>query len=238
MPAQPPRRTHRWGIGAYVLVEIVFLGTSFLLALLMVRGEGEALSAGQLALSLAVPTTVAATLAVVITLVRGNGPFSDLRLSWSWRDVGVGLAFGFGGLFVTIPASIVYSMIVGEEASSAVGSAFAEVRADPVTAVAIFATVALVAPLCEEIVYRGLLWGSIERLGVGPWIAFGVTTLLFALAHFEFTRTPLLLIVAIPIALARVYTGRLLASIVAHQVNNLLPALVLVLGVLGALPVA
>ena len=91
----------------------------------------------------------------------------------------------------------------------------------------------LVAPLCEEIVYRGLLWGGVERLGAGRWVAFVVTTLLFALAHFEFTRTPLLLVVAIPIALARLYTGRLLASIVAHQINNLLPGDRAVLGLLG-----
>ena len=36
-----------------------------------------------------------------------------------------------------------------------------------------------------------------------PTVPLVVTTLLFALAHFEFTRTPLLLVVAIPIALAR-----------------------------------
>ena len=37
-------------------------------------------------------------------------------------------------------------------------------------------------------------------------------------------------------AVARVYTGRLLASIIAHQVNNLLPGIVLMLGLLGAVP--
>ena len=88
--------------------------------------------------------------------------------------------------------------------------------------VLVFAIVVLLVPICEEIVYRGLLWGAVTRLGAGRWIAFGVTTVMFALAHFEFTRTPLLLVIAVPIGLARLYTGRLGASIVAHQVNNLL----------------
>ena len=44
---------------------------------------------------------------------------------------------------------------------------------------------------------------------VPRWAPFVVTTLLFAVAHFEFTRTPLLLVVALPIALARLRTGRL-----------------------------
>lgn len=63
-----------------------------------------------------------------------------------------------------------------------------------------------------------------------------VSTLVFALAHLEFTRAPLLVVVAIPIALARWYSGGLLASIVAHQVTNLLPGIVLMLGLLGAVP--
>ena len=92
-----------------------------------------------------------------------------------------------------------------------------------------------VAPLCEEIVYRGLLWGAVERRW-GRWFALVVTTVVFALAHLEFTRLPLLLVVAIPIALARLYSGGLLASIVAHQVTNLLPGIVMMLGLAGFMP--
>jgi uncharacterized protein len=103
--------------------------------------------------------------------------------------------------------------------------------------VLVLVIVVLVAPLCEEILYRGLLWGGIEKLA-GRWVAFVVSTLMFALAHFELTRTPLLFVVAVPIAIARLYTGRLLASIVAHQINNLLPGVVLVLGLLGIVPMA
>jgi membrane protease YdiL (CAAX protease family) len=96
--------------------------------------------------------------------------------------------------------------------------------------------VVVVVPLCEEIVYRGLLWGGVERLGASTWLTFGITTVIFALFHFEFTRAPLLLVISIPIGLARVYTGRLLASVVAHQVNNLLPGVVLAAGLLGVMP--
>jgi hypothetical protein len=47
----------------------------------------------------------------------------------------------------------------------------------------------------------------------------------------------LLFVVALPIALARLRTGRLLASVVAHQVNNLLPGVVLAMTLLGVAPV-
>jgi membrane protease YdiL (CAAX protease family) len=230
--ADVPVRTHRWGLGAYVLVEAVFLLTSVLIGWAVL---GDMPVVAGLILALAVPTVLAAGTAVLITVLRGNGPRTDLRLQWSWSDVGLGAAFGLGGLALTVPASLVYVAIVGPNASSAVGDVFGSVRTGPVLAAVVLVIVVFLAPLCEEIVYRGLLWGGIERLA-NRWVAFGVTTLLFAMAHFEFTRTPLLLIVAIPIAVARLYTGRLLPSIVAHQVNNLLPGVVLMLGLLGLMP--
>jgi membrane protease YdiL (CAAX protease family) len=237
-PAPPPvrpTRSHRWGIGAYVTAEAVFLGTSFLIGLMI---AGTSPSAGTLAFGVAVPTVLAAGVALLITRIRGNGPATDLGLRWSWRDLGMGLAFGIGGLVITIPASLLYIAIAGNETTTAVGKVFGDVRAGPAAAIAVFAIVVLLAPLCEEILYRGLLWGAVERLGAGRWVTLGVTTLLFALAHLEFARTPLLLIVAIPIGLARLYTGRLLASIVAHQVNNLLPGIVLMLSLLGVVPMS
>jgi membrane protease YdiL (CAAX protease family) len=152
------------------------------------------------------------------------------------RDVVVGVACGFAGLIITIPASLLYVAIVGADATSAVGEALGGIRATPALAVLIFVLVVFVAPFCEEVVYRGLLWGAVERLGANRWWALVITTLVFALAHFEFTRTPLLLVVAIPIGIARVITGRLPAGVIAHQINNLLPGLVLMLGLLGLVP--
>ena len=230
----PPRRTHRWGIGAYVVVEAVFVGVSLLIGFAFL---GQPVSVVALTVALAVPTVLAAGVAMLITRLRGNGPRADLGLVWSWHDVRVGIVYGIGGLLVTIPASLLYVVLVGaEQASSAVGDVFEGLRAGPVAAVAVVLVVVVVAPLCEEIVYRGLLWGALERYAVPRWVPFVVTTLLFAVAHFEFTRTPLLFVVALPIALARLRTGRLGASVVAHQVNNLVPGVVLALALVGVLP--
>jgi membrane protease YdiL (CAAX protease family) len=230
-----PRRTHRWGLGAYLLVEAVFVGVSLLIG---VTFGGGRLSVVGLTVALTVPTVLAAATAIAVTRVRGNGPRADLGLVWSWHDVRVGAAYGFGGLVLTIPASLLYVVLVGpENASSAIGDVFAGLRAGPVAALGLALVVVVLAPFCEEVVYRGLLWGALERYALPRWVPFVVTTLLFALAHFEFTRTPLLFVVALPIALARLRTGRLVASVVAHQVNNLLPGVVLALALLGVTPV-
>lgn len=234
VPDAAPRPPHRWGLGAYLVAEAVFLGVSALMGLAIV-GQ-DPIPAGALAAALGVPTVAAALVGLLVTWVRGNGPVIDLQLSPTTRDVGLGFAFGFGGLFLTIPASLVYVSVVGEDASSAVGDVFGGITASPPTALLIVVVVVLVAPLCEEILYRGLLWGGLTRLGAGRWLAFAVTTVIFALAHFEWPRALLLLVVALPLGLARVYSDGLLAPVIAHQVNNLLPGIGLYLMLTGAFP--
>jgi uncharacterized protein len=231
--APPGRPPHRWGLGAYLLVEAVFLLTSLLLVLPYVGPDNGSPPPAMLLLSLTVPTLLAAGVALLATWLRGNGPRIDLGLRFERADLTRGLAFGCGGLVLTIPAAAVWSRVVGPEANSAVAELFAGQRFPVPLAIGVFLVVWLVAPICEEIVYRGLLWGAVQRHVASRWWTFGLTTLCFALAHFEFTRTPLLLIIAVPIGLARLFTGRLGASIIAHQLNNLLPAVALLLVLLG-----
>jgi uncharacterized protein len=225
--------TARWGLGAFVVVEACFLLVS--LAFLPLFAHGRPRSVPLLLLAVGVPTLVAAGLALLITRLRGNGPRVDLKLQWSARGFGMGLLFGIFGLFVTLPAALLYDRIVGGDLNSAAGALFGGVRTSWPWAIAVLVLVAFVAPICEEIVYRGLLWGALERKW-GRWVALVVSTVVFACAHLELVRAPLLLIVAIPIALARLYSGGLVASIVAHQVTNVLPGIVIMLGLVGAVP--
>ncbi|MDY6995387.1 MAG: CPBP family intramembrane glutamic endopeptidase [Actinomycetota bacterium] len=226
-------RQHRWGLGAFLLVESIYLLSALGMALALVQsGLHPALTA---LLATLVPTLLAAATAVAVTVLRGNGPRLDLGLRWSWRAAGVGLLFGGLGLLLTIPAATLWVWVVGEDANSAAGEVFGDIRGSWAWAVAVFVAVVLIAPFCEEIVYRGLLWGAVEQRW-GRWVALAVTTVVFAVAHLEWTRIPLLLVVAIPIGLARLYATNLTAAIVAHQVTNLLPGLVLMFGVAGAMP--
>ncbi|MBW0106492.1 CPBP family intramembrane glutamic endopeptidase, partial [Pseudonocardia sp. KRD291] len=219
----------------FVVVEVVFLGVSLLIGQL-VPTEG---SVGGILAALVVPTVLAAACAVAVTWWRGNGPALDLGLRWSWDDVGIGLLIGLLGLLLTVPAALVYASIIGPEgATTAVGDIFGGVRTSWPMALLVMFVVVVVAPICEEIMYRGLLWGAVAKhIPNRPVIVYLVTTLLFAFAHFELTRTPLLFVVALPLGLARMLTGRLGASVLAHQVNNFLPGLALALMLVGVVPV-
>lgn len=230
----PPAPRRGWAIRAFLIAEAVFLGVSALLGWLIgIDGAGV----GGIVAAIAVPTVAAAVAAILLTRWLGNGPAVDLGLRWSWDDVAVGVLTGLGGLLLTVPAALVYAWVVGPEGmSTAVGDVFGGVRTTWPVALAVMAVVVLVAPLCEEILYRGLLWRAVEKHVRNQWVVYLLTTVLFAFAHFELTRTPLLFVVALPLGLARVLTGRLTASVIAHQINNFLPGLALALMLTGVVP--
>lgn len=231
----------------FVVAEVVFLVASVLVlvpyaAILRHGGAGARLPGGVLVIALVVPTVVAGVVAVTGAWLVGRGSVwqrlrNELSVRWRLRDIGIGLALGVLGLLVTVPASVLWARWVGErQANSAVGSVFNGQRLPLGLALTLFFAVWLVAPLCEEVLYRGVLWRAMEYWGWNRWVIFGLTTVLFSFAHLELLRTPLLVVISLPIALARLLCGNLLASIAAHQANNFLPAIGLLLITQGALP--
>lgn len=230
-------RDHRWGFGAFFLAEGVFVIVSVVLSAIYGLDKAGARTGVALLETLVLPTVLAAAVAIVASVVRGNGPRADFGLRWHWPDVLTGLRIGAVGLVTTTVASVLWIDWVGPaKANSAVSDLLANARLPPALAVLVFLHVWLVAPVCEELVYRGLLWGAMERLRWSPLAAFVLCTAAFAIGHLEPDRTVLLLVIAIPIGLSRMVTGRLTACIVTHQMNNFLPALGLLLASLGALP--
>ncbi|MGH3991823.1 MAG: lysostaphin resistance A-like protein, partial [Pseudonocardiaceae bacterium] len=197
--------------------------------------EGEPLPPAALVTALVVPTVLAALVAIAGAVLVGRGRLrerlrSELALRWHLPHLGFGLALGAAGLIITLPASVLWAYWVGQDqANSAVGEVFDGQRLPLGIAIAIFFAVWLVAPFCEEVLFRGVLWRAMEHWGWNRWVIFALTTLVFSFAHLELLRTPLLVVISLPIALARMVTGNLASSVVAHQTNNLLPAIGLLL---------
>ena len=97
----------------------------------------------------------------------------------------------------------------------------AELVRTPEAVVASVLVLGGLAPLAEELAFRGLLYGWIEgRWGVRP--AFTVSAIAFAAAHFDPTFA--YMVAVLPLALLfswlRWRTNSLLPSLVAHIVNN------------------
>lgn len=238
---QESERGQRWGFGAFLLVEAVLLASAAFMSALLQPDPGRPVPIPTVLVGTMTPVLIAAATTLLITRVRGNGPRHDLRLSWRWNDVRVGLWYGLLGLVLAAVGAFVWTRIVGaDDASSAIAGLVEDRRMSVWSTVIMFVYLWLIGPICEELIYRGLLWRAVERLQWarprwGRFAAFLISTAVFAVSHLEPMRTALLLVIAVPIGLARLTTGRLLASIVAHQVNNFLPAVAILLTSFGVL---
>jgi membrane protease YdiL (CAAX protease family) len=90
----------------------------------------------------------------------------------------------------------------------------------------VFALVAvIVAPLCEEILFRGYLLGRLRSM-MPTWIAVVASALLFALAHSFAAKSGAIVLVVgtfvmgMILGWARVVSRSLWPAVVAHMVNN------------------
>jgi hypothetical protein len=226
---------HRWGFGAFLLVYAVLLLSAVFLSAILAP-PGASVGIGALLVGTIAPTALAAGVAVLITVLRGNGPAIDLRWNIRLCDLRTGLRLGLFGIVLTVVGAFIWTRIVGaNDATSAINSLLDGGRMPVLAAIVMFVYVWLVGPICEEIIFRGLLWGAIERQKWGRWTPFVLSTGIFAASHLEPIRTVLLLVIAVPIGLARMRTNRLPASVIAHQMNNFLPALAMLLMSLGVM---
>jgi membrane protease YdiL (CAAX protease family) len=82
-----------------------------------------------------------------------------------------------------------------------------------------FATLVIIAPVSEEILFRGYLLGKLRKY-VPVWVAILVTSLLFAIVHFQFNVGVDVFALSIVLCLLRIGTGRLWPSILLHMIKN------------------
>lgn len=224
----------RWGLPAAVGVLAVFAAAAGVSALVV----GTLDSAVVLVLALIVPSAAAAAAALAVSAVRGNGPVVDFGLPTSWDELAAqlraGLTYGaaavVGGLAL---AAVLLALAPWAQESPLVGL----VSLPPALLAVLVAWVVVGAPVCEELMFRGMLWGALEkrarlggagaRLLTRPWVPCLLTALVFAVAHLEWWRLPILVYSGFMLGMARMRTGSAAASALAHSLNNLLPALAL-----------
>lgn len=82
-----------------------------------------------------------------------------------------------------------------------------------------FVTLIIIAPVSEEILFRGFLLGKLRK-HVPIWVAILITSLLFGLVHFQWDVSVDVFALSIVLCLLRVGTGRLWPSILLHMLKN------------------
>ena len=156
---------------------------------------------------------------------RGGSVRRDLHLAVRWVDVGIGVLAALS----VLTAGLVYVAVLLALDRPLPTAAVADV-AGGVSGPLLFVLAALIAigaPVVEELHFRGLWWQALRARGFGPWPTVAVTAAVFALAHAEWARLPVLVAAGIAMGVVRLLTGRLGASIICHLVINGLGALAL-----------
>jgi hypothetical protein len=92
-------------------------------------------------------------------------------------------------------------------------------RPDTLETVFLGVSTILIAPVVEEMLFRGLLYHTIKRIGF-PRIALWGTTLLFAAIHSNLLTFLPLFVLAVALTLLYEATDNLLSCILAHSLFN------------------
>jgi membrane protease YdiL (CAAX protease family) len=140
----------------------------------------------------------------------------------AWWDVPLGAAVGLGCQFALVP--LLY--LPFEHADSTLSRQlsrpahrYSDAIHGPASVALLVALLAIGAPLVEELYFRGLLMRSLQTR-MPPAAAIAVSSVLFALAHFEAVQLAGLAIFGAVLGFLAWRTGRLGPSIAAHMAFN------------------
>lgn len=184
---------------------------------------------GPLLLLVFLPNVLLGLGPVVVSRLRGDGPGRDFGIVPRGQDVKVGLLCGAVSLLAAWVLGVVLMRINRNTGSSLDQlEALSGGRSVWLALAALF--VFLGAPLTEELLTRGALWNALEHYRIPKIAILCLTALIFAFLHEESWRTISLFAQGLAIGAARMITGRVSASVVAHAANNLLPAVYLYIG--------
>lgn len=144
------------------------------------------------------------------------------------RPAAMAIAVGLG---IIIAVNILYSALITAfhwniQTNSDSLSRMAQTM--PLTLIGYLAAAVLIAPICEEIFFRGFVFGGLLR-GMSLWPAALVSAALFGIAHVDAGSFPVLVVIGVVLAYVRWRFGSLLPGIALHACNNAIAAL-LILG--------
>jgi len=216
---------------------LLWLGCAFMLALapgaaiagLFENGSIAQMAANVTALPVAILVAVAVWLQASRRVYRSPIQLAD-TFGFNRRNTGrcmlLGLGTGLGLVLIAMALALLTSRLLqalGNQAEpQKLVSLIAEEAAKPdQTGLLIFFVVmaVAVAPVAEEILFRGILYPAIKQIGHPRAAAIG-TALLFALFHVNLLTFASLTAVALVLIALYEFTDNLLAPITAHAVFN------------------
>jgi membrane protease YdiL (CAAX protease family) len=222
-------RPVRWGLGDVALGLVVGLTLSSLLASLWLAASGDSdLNLTGQALSEIGLWTGLVGAAVLASRRKGRGTLrADFGLRARWSDLALGPAVAVAVQIVVLPlVGLLLRPLLGQpEVSGPVRDLMD--KAGGGAFVGLVATVAVGAPIVEELFFRGLLLRSLQRR-MPDGLAIALSSVAFGLAHASTLPADAVILVVVSLtifgavlATLAVRTGRLGPGILAHATFNL-----------------
>jgi membrane protease YdiL (CAAX protease family) len=217
----PPPRISGWRVAATlglwaVLAAVVAGGT-----LLAVRfGFPGVLAAHRAAVGAVLVVEAYATLLAALLIAFGGwrGVRDQLGFRFTaFRHLGLALVAWITALIVGVAATALLSPLLGPPRSNAtdlLGRSF-----DPLFVALIVPTVCILAPICEELLFRGAIFGWLRSRLPVP-VAAVISAAVFAGAHLLLPLFPELFVFGLAAALVYQRTGSTLNSFVMHATQN------------------
>ena len=161
--------------------------------------------------------------AVLFLRIEKLSTRATLRLRWpSWQMAVLSVALAFGLWMMGVMLNLVTMLLLGYTAPA---SPMMFPRNVPDTLLLLFSTI-IVAPLCEEVMFRGYVQRAYERRN--PWTGVLVGGVIFALYHLRFQGAFALLPVALALGFVAWRSNSLLPGMLLHAAYNSIASVILV----------
>lgn len=126
------------------------------------------------------------------------------------------------GMVGSLITNILNDLLGPDELKDVIGGAVPETP-EAMWIMAFF--VVIVAPVCEEIIFRGILLDSC--LPFGSWFAVIITSMLFGLIHGNFDQFAYCLAVGAVLSVLTIRSKSIIPAIILHSLNNLMSTMAL-----------
>lgn len=211
-----------WVFVSFFIAQIIVTGLVWLLKFLHVPIE----SMNQAALN----TTLAALLYLFTLVIVISVPWLIKKRRTTKEDIGLTRLPTWTDILLTPGGFITYlilssllillatSVLPGFDINQAQGTGFNNVNQQYEFLLA-FTTLVVIAPICEEVLFRGYLFGKLKK-HIPVWVAIIVTSLSFGLIHGAWNLAVDTFALSVILCLLREITGNLWASILLHMVKN------------------
>jgi uncharacterized protein len=140
---------------------------------------------------------------------------------WSRESLGKTLAYAVALIGAALAFNYVYESYVVPDVKmqEQLRLLFAAIPKTTFNMALLFFAGAILAPIAEEILFRGLLQSSLaHKLPI--WAAIGISALIFGAAHLDYYAFPVLAVMGVIFGLLYHLTGSLRVTILAHVINN------------------